>query len=317
MSNVLSGQVVIAGRVAGPALAANEPLSFWGGYDYASGEIIDRRHPLSGQHAAGRVLCLPFTRGSSTTTAVLLEAVKAGTAPAAIITTGVDTFFALASVVADEMYGQPVPLLALAQQDFARLRSGDWIALDGDGTLMVQPRPNDNTYWVSERLLAGEYPGHWDDAVARQRLQAYLDSGVTCFVDLTEDGELAPYDHLLPMHGANGQRIIYQRMAIRDLGLPRSPEFMAAILDRIEEAVGAGHTVNVHCWGGIGRTGTVVGCYLARQGCSGDEALAEIASHWQTVEKHTRHPRSPEMPEQMAYVRLWASQSGDETAHAR
>ena len=87
ISNVLSGQVVIAGRAAAPALAANEPLSFWGGYDYASGEIIDRRHPLSGQVAAGRVLCLPFTRGSSTTTAVLLEAVKAGTAPAAILTT--------------------------------------------------------------------------------------------------------------------------------------------------------------------------------------------------------------------------------------
>jgi predicted aconitase with swiveling domain/protein-tyrosine phosphatase len=307
MNNLLSGQVVIAGRAAAPALAANEPLSFWGGYDYATGEIIDRRHPLSGQVAAGRVLCLPFTRGSSTTTAVLLEAVKAGTAPAAIITTGVDTFFALASVVADEMYGQPVPLLALGEEDFARLRSGDWIALDGDGALMVRPRPNDNTYWVSSHLLAGEYPGHWDDAVARRRLQAYLDAGVTCFVDLTEEGELVPYDHLLPTHAPNGQRIVYQRMAIRDLGLPRSPEFMAATLDKIDQAIAAGHTVCVHCWGGIGRTGTMVGCHLVRRGRSGDQALAEIARHWQTVEKRTRHPRSPQMPEQVAYVRLWAN----------
>jgi predicted aconitase with swiveling domain/protein-tyrosine phosphatase len=317
MNMVFQGQVVIAGQAQGPTLAASEPLSFWGGYDYVTGEIIDRRHPLSGQRAAGRILCLPFTRGSSTTTAVLLEAVKAGTAPAAIITTGVDTFFALASVVADEMYGQPVPLLALAAEDFARLRTGDWIAVDSSGTIAVRPRPNADTYWAGERLLAGEYPGHWDDANARQRLQAYLDRGVTCFIDLTQEGELVPYHDLLPDHGFAGRRIIYQRMAIRDLGLPRSPEFMAAILDKIDQASAAGHTVYVHCWGGIGRTGTVVGCYLVRHGLSGDEALAEVARHWQTVEKRARHPRSPEMPEQMAYVRLWTSQSGRETTQSR
>ncbi len=309
MNNRLSGQGVIPGRAAAPALVANEPLSFWGGYDHATGEIIDRRHPLSGQRAAGRILCLPFTRGSSTTTAVLLEAVRAGTAPAAIITTGVDTFFALASVVADEMYGQPVPLLALAEEDFARLHTGDWLALDGDGTLTVRPRPDANTYWAGERLLAGEYPGHWDDAVARQRLQAYLDAGVTCFVDLTEEGELVPYRDLLPDHGSAGGPILYRRMAIRDMALPRSPELMAAILDQIDQAVAAGHTVYVHCWGGVGRTGTVVGCHLVRHGMSGDQALAEIARHWQTVEKRTRHPRSPETPEQMAYVRLWANRT--------
>jgi predicted aconitase with swiveling domain len=311
MNMVCQGQVVIAGQAQGPALAANEPLSFWGGYDHATGEIIDRRHLLSGQHAAGRILCLPFTRGSSTTTAVLLEAVRAGTAPAAIITTGVDTFFALASVVADEMYSQPVPLLALPAEDFARLRTGDWIAIDGDGTVMVRSRPNGNTYWVSDRLLAGEYPGHWDDTVARQRLQTYLDRGVTCFIDLTEDGELVPYDHLLPVRAANGQRIVYQRMAIRDLGVPRSPEFMAAILDRIDQAIEEGRTVYVHCWGGVGRTGTVVSCHLVRHGLHGDRALAEIAGHWQTVEKRTRHPRSPEMPEQLAYVRLWSNHGPD------
>lgn len=308
MSDVLQGQVIIAGRAEGPVLAANEPLSFWGGYDHAMGEIIDRRHPLSGQVAAGRILCLPFTRGSSTTTAVLLEAVKASTAPAAIITTGVDTFFALASVVADEMYGQPVPLIALAAEEFARLRSGDWIAID-NGDLMVCSRPNDNTYWVDSSLLASEYPGHWDDAVARQRLQAYLDAGVTCFIDLTQEGELVPYNDLLPDHAPDGRRIVYQRMAIRDLGLPRSPEFMAAILDRIDQAIAAGHTVCVHCWGGVGRTGTVVGCFLVRHGMGGDQALAEVAWHWQNVAKRTRHSRSPETPEQAAYVRLWANQT--------
>lgn len=133
----MQGQTVIAGQAEGNALAANEPLSFWGGYDYHTGEIIDRRHPLSGQIASGRVLCLPFTRGSSTTTAVLLEAVRAGTAPAAVITTGVDSFFALASIVADEMYGQPIPLIALAATDFTKLQTGAWVAIGDGGVVTV------------------------------------------------------------------------------------------------------------------------------------------------------------------------------------
>ncbi len=136
----MQGQVVIPGQAAGEALVANEPLSFWGGYDYHTGEIIDRRHPLSGQVAAGRVLCLPFSRGSSTTTAVLLEAVRAGTAPAAIITTGVDSFFALASIVADAMYSRPIPLIALAVADFARLRTGEWVVVGDDGTVVADRR---------------------------------------------------------------------------------------------------------------------------------------------------------------------------------
>jgi predicted aconitase with swiveling domain len=114
-------------------LHSDAPLSFWGGYDYRTGEIIDRRHPLAGQIAAGCILCLPFARGSSTTTAVLLEAVKAGTAPAALITTGIDSFFALASIVADELYRLPIPLLALSPGDFAELRTVDVVEIHGDG----------------------------------------------------------------------------------------------------------------------------------------------------------------------------------------
>ena len=103
----------------------HEALSFWGGYDFHTGEIIDKHHPLAGVRAAGRILAVPFSKGSSTTTAVLLEAVRAGTAPAAILTTGVDSFFALASIVADVMYGKSFPVIALEPTDFASLRTGD------------------------------------------------------------------------------------------------------------------------------------------------------------------------------------------------
>lgn len=133
----LQGRVIIPGQARGRALVSREPISFWGGYDWKTGEIIDRRHALSGAIAKGSILAVPFTRGSSTTTAVLLEAIRAGTAPAAIITTDVDFFFALASVVADELYTSPLPLVALAETDFAQLLTGDEIQITSDGTLLI------------------------------------------------------------------------------------------------------------------------------------------------------------------------------------
>lgn len=133
----LRGKVIIRGEAHGVALVSHEPLSFWGGYDWKTGEIIDRRHGLSGSIAKDKILAVPFTRGSSTTTAVLLEAIRAGTAPAAILTTDTDFFFALASVVAEELYGSPLPLIALAQSDFAKLRTGDELIIRRSGQLSV------------------------------------------------------------------------------------------------------------------------------------------------------------------------------------
>lgn len=133
----LIGRPVIPGNTSGIALVSHEPLSFWGGYDWKSGEITDRRHPLSGENAKGKVLVVPFTRGSSTTTAVLLEAIREGTAPIAIITTATDFFFALASVVAGELYEKSFPLIALSESDFDLLKTGDHIEIAESGNLLV------------------------------------------------------------------------------------------------------------------------------------------------------------------------------------
>jgi predicted aconitase with swiveling domain len=138
MGKVIQGKPVVRGHAQGIALVSDEPLSFWGGYDYHTGEITDRRHPLSGSIASGRILVVPFTRGSSTTSAVLLEAVRAGSAPAAILTTGVDSFFALASIVANEMYARPIPIIAVSLQDFAALRTGDQLEIEEDGSIHVR-----------------------------------------------------------------------------------------------------------------------------------------------------------------------------------
>jgi predicted aconitase with swiveling domain len=134
-ARVIAGRPVVAGRAEGEALVTHESLSFWGGYDFHTGEIIDKHHPLAGVRAAGRILAVPFSKGSSTTTAVLLEAVRAGTAPAAILTTGVDSFFALASIVADVMYGKSFPVVALEPKDFSSLVSGERIIVEPSGVV--------------------------------------------------------------------------------------------------------------------------------------------------------------------------------------
>ncbi len=131
----MRGRPLVAGTAEGTVLAANEPLSFWGGYDQATGEIIDRRHPLAGQCAAGRILALPMSRGSSTTAAVFLESVRRGTSPAAVLTNGVDTFLTLAAIVAEKMYSRTIPIVALEEADFAQIESGQQLRIKADGTV--------------------------------------------------------------------------------------------------------------------------------------------------------------------------------------
>lgn len=134
----------------------------------------------------------------------------------------------------------------------------------------VEP-PIPESYVVAERLLAGEYPGAADPDAAERRLRAFAEGGVTTFVDLTHPADaLAPYEHLL---GRDANRIPH---AIVDLGTTTVPH-MTRILDDVDAAVGDGCAVYVHCWGGIGRTGTVVGCWLVRHGLDDGDAVRTIA----------------------------------------
>jgi hypothetical protein len=140
MGRLMRGTMLVPGAAQGELLVTVEPLSFWGGYDPASGQVIDRRHPLAGVNAAGKVLAVPASKGSSTTTAVLVEALQAGTAPAGLITRQADTFLALGAIVADEVFGQAIPVLQLAPDDFDRLPKEGWAVIAPDGTLTLEER---------------------------------------------------------------------------------------------------------------------------------------------------------------------------------
>jgi hypothetical protein len=155
--------------------------------------------------------------------------------------------------------------------------------------------PVDRSYVVAEGLLAGAYPAHRDPATCSERLQRLRAAGIDLFVDLTAPGEREPYAHLL-----GDAR--HERRAIADFGVT-TPDGYRAILDLVDEALAAGNGVLVHCVGGLGRTGTVVGCWLVRHALGGNDPLARIA------ELRAGLPdgwaRSPETDEQRDVVLGW------------
>lgn len=170
------------------------------------------------------------------------------------------------------------------------------------------PRPLPNSYWATPLLLASEYPGAKQATEAAHRLDLLLAAGIRDFYDLTEaDEKLEPYEGLLRERAAHlglpAESVRYRRFPIRDVSVP-SAKRLAEVLAALDDSAAAGRRAVVHCHGGIGRTGTVVGCHLRQHfGLSADEALARIAEEWQTVEKNYRAPYSPETAEQVAYVR--------------
>jgi len=137
MVKTLKARVLVAGVATGKALVTREPISFWGGLCPRTGEVIDRRHELSGATATGRVFVFPRGRGSSTASAILLESIKNGVAPAAIINLDVEPILALGSIVSDELYRQPIPVLVLDARDFTAIEQDDEVHIALDGTVTV------------------------------------------------------------------------------------------------------------------------------------------------------------------------------------
>jgi hypothetical protein len=172
--------------------------------------------------------------------------------------------------------------------------------------MTAPPLPIPNSYWViPSRLLAGEYPAAFGEERIRRRLDAFLEAGLDTFINLTGGNELPDYAPALRERAAyHDKKVAVLPFPIADFGLP-SRQQMTALLDAIDQSLEAGRNIYLHCWGGIGRTGTVVGCFLVRRGLSGDQALAQIEAWWENDPRHAIHPRSPETDEQLDFVRAW------------
>ena len=168
---------------------------------------------------------------------------------------------------------------------------------NGYGDAMTD-RPIENCYWVVPgQLLAGEYPRNIDEDSSRSKLARLTEAGVSVFIDLTEAPELYPYAQWL----GNEKHL---RFPIVDTSVLHSPELTTAVLDTIDEHISQGRTVYIHCMGGIGRTGSIVGFWLARHGYTGQAALDRLRELWRACPK-SRYRRSPERREQEQYILEW------------
>ena len=133
------GWSIVAGDAQGKALVAVVPLSFWGGFDPDSGKILDRRHPLAGMSATGRVLVIPSGRGSCSGSGVILESIRNGTAPAAIILSRLDPIIGLGAILGDELYGACPVTLIVSDEDRRRLLPDALVTITVDGTVTATP----------------------------------------------------------------------------------------------------------------------------------------------------------------------------------
>ena len=130
--------VLHEGDAEGPLLVLDEPLSFWGGFDPQTGQVVDQHHPQAGALAGGTVLALPETRGSAGTPAGVAEAIRKGCGPVAIITAKKDVNLVAGVMTALQLYDICVPVVEIAQEELSKLTTGQTARLSG-GNLIILP----------------------------------------------------------------------------------------------------------------------------------------------------------------------------------
>lgn len=160
-------------------------------------------------------------------------------------------------------------------------------------------RPLHQSYevWGKGIIYAGEYPGDKNGEIAKQKIARMYHFGVRHFIDLTEEGELRPYNHLLPCETT------YTRFPITDCGAPKSIESVQRLLLRIEELKKMDGYVYVHCWGGVGRTGTIIACYLAQNWDEPDlNKTLEVLRRNFTKMPKSAYRETPETKEQIDFI---------------
>jgi uncharacterized protein len=137
----LQGRALVAGEAAGPALVLEAPLSLWGGMDPHSGRVSDHHHPQLGATVSGRVLVMPSGRGSSSSSSVLAEAIRLGTAPLAILLAEADAILVLGALVAEHLYGRTCPIVVLPDSTRGIIATGDQVAVSGGRVTLARTGP--------------------------------------------------------------------------------------------------------------------------------------------------------------------------------
>ena len=169
--------------------------------------------------------------------------------------------------------------------------------------------PTASSYWVIDGLFpAGTYPGDPEPDKRDQKIQALLDAGVRLFVNLMEPDETDHRGRPFVPYANTAQELCRdaacRRFPVRDLSVPSLDE-MRTILDTIDESMSKGRPVYVHCWGGVGRTGTVVGCWLLRHDLAEPGNVLDILRVLRQQDQERGYRESPETEEQRRFVAGW------------
>ena len=169
--------------------------------------------------------------------------------------------------------------------------------------------PTGRSYWVVEgRFAAGGYPGKKGRRELErvpEVIQQLLGAGIDRFINLTQDYPGGTDEHLIHYDPDVDDRAEVERYPIQDLFIP-TEEHMVEILDAIDTHLEAGHNVYAHCWGGVGRTGTVVGCWLIRHDYANSMNVLDVISDLRQGDAGTGRTRtSPETPDQWQFLIDW------------
>jgi predicted aconitase with swiveling domain len=130
--SIFPARKLTAGVGEGEALVTENPLTFWGGMDPTTGTIIDAHHELCGKKVSGKVLVFPYGAGSSSGCGVIMEMVRLGTHPAAMVNVEKDPVLALGPILAQELYGRSLPIVTVSKTVFKHFRKGDTLKVDAN-----------------------------------------------------------------------------------------------------------------------------------------------------------------------------------------
>ena len=192
---------------------------------------------------------------------------------------------------------------------FTKYLPGDLRAIMESFEELVFPvKPIRNSYKVMEGIYAGEYPREYDDKKSINKIKQFKRFGITHFIDLTEEGELRPYDQMLasPMQ--------HIRFPIQDVSVPANIESVKALIGQIHGILNESdrNKVYIHCWGGVGRTGTIVGCLLSHQhNYDYNETMGALKKAFSDCPK-SAYRETPETKEQRDFIARYAAEMKQE-----
>ena len=193
---------------------------------------------------------------------------------------------------------------ALMKQ-FTKYLPGDLKAIMENFEDLVFPvKPICNSYKVMEGVYAGEYPREYEDKKSADKIKQFKRFGITHFIDLTEEGELRPYAQML------GSQMQHLRFPIQDVSVPSSLESVKELIEKIEDILkeDSRNRVYIHCWGGVGRTGTIVGCLLSRQhNYDYKETMNALMNAFSDCPK-SAYRETPETKEQRDFIARYAAE---------